>query len=104
MRWHRNQSIKERPLVWTQESGKKSMLLGVTMDKIVGMHVAEGRALLARLLEWSVQPAFQYRHQWQEGDLVIWDNCVALHRVIPFAATSGRMMHRTSIAGVERPN
>jgi len=65
------------------------------------MPLAEGRALLARLLEWTAQPAFTYRHQWQEGDLVIWDNCGALHRVIPYASDSGRTMHRTSVAGVE---
>jgi alpha-ketoglutarate-dependent taurine dioxygenase len=56
---------------------------------------------LARLLEWTAQPAFTYRHHWQEGDLVVWDNCGALHRVIPYSADSGRTMHRTSVAGVE---
>ena len=34
-------------------------------------------------------------------DLVVWDNCGALHRVLPYATDSGRMMHRTSVAGVE---
>ncbi|HET8881120.1 MAG TPA: TauD/TfdA family dioxygenase [Solimonas sp.] len=91
----------ERPLVWTHRSGRKSLLVGYTADTVVGMSLAEGRALLARLLEWTGQPAFSYRHHWQEGDLVIWDNCGALHRVIPYAADSGRMMHRTSVAGVE---
>jgi hypothetical protein len=33
------------------------------------------------------------------GDLVVWDNCGALHRVIPYAQDSGRKMHRTSVAG-----
>jgi alpha-ketoglutarate-dependent taurine dioxygenase len=91
----------ERPLVWTHKSGRKSLLIGYTADHVVGMSQAEGRALLARLLEWAGQPAFSYRHYWQEGDLVIWDNCGALHRVIPYAADSGRTMHRTSVAGVE---
>jgi alpha-ketoglutarate-dependent taurine dioxygenase len=57
--------------------------------------------LLARLLEWAAQPDFTYQHQWQEGDLVIWDNCGALHRVVPYSAGSGRLMHRTSVAGAE---
>jgi alpha-ketoglutarate-dependent taurine dioxygenase len=91
----------ERPLVWTHKSGRKSLLIGYTADHVVGMSKAEGRALLARLLEWAGQPAFSYRHYWQEGDLVIWDNCGALHRVIPYATDSGRTMHRTSVAGVE---
>jgi alpha-ketoglutarate-dependent taurine dioxygenase len=64
------------------------------------MPVYEGRALLARLLDWTAQPDFNYRHEWSVGDLVVWDNCGALHRVIPYAADSGRRMHRTSVAGV----
>jgi alpha-ketoglutarate-dependent taurine dioxygenase len=91
----------EQPLVWTRKSGRKSLIIGYTADEVVGRSRAEGRALLARLLEWTAQPAFTYRHQWQEGDLVIWDNTAALHRVIPYAADSGRTMHRTSVAGVE---
>jgi len=90
-----------QPLVWKRKSGRKSMLIGYTADYVIDMPQAEGRALLARLLEWTAQPAFTYRHQWQEGDLVLWDNCGALHRVIPYAADSGRTMHRTSVAGVE---
>lgn len=92
---------QEHPLVWTHKSGRKSLLIGYTADYVVGMSKAHGRALLARLLEWTAQPAFTYRHQWQEGDLAIWDNCGVLHRVIPYAADSGRRMHRTSVAGVE---
>ena len=42
-----------------------------------------------------------YSHEWQEGDLVIWNNSGVLHRVIPYDQNSGRMMHRTSLAGVE---
>jgi alpha-ketoglutarate-dependent taurine dioxygenase len=90
---------KERPLVYTHESGRKSLIVGSTADTIVGMELAYGRALIARLNEWATQPDFVYRHYWNEGDFVIWSNCGALHRVVPYAADSGRMMHRTSIAG-----
>jgi alpha-ketoglutarate-dependent taurine dioxygenase len=72
----------EHPLVWKRQSGRRTMLIGYTADSVVGMSQAEGRALLARLLEWTAQPAFTYRHHWQVGDLVIWDNTGALHRVV----------------------
>jgi alpha-ketoglutarate-dependent taurine dioxygenase len=97
----RREMKHEHPLVWTRKSGRKSLLIGYTADYVVDMPQAEGKALLARLLEWTAQPDFTYRHYWQEGDLVIWDNCGALHRVIPYSADSGRTMHRTSVAGVE---
>jgi alpha-ketoglutarate-dependent taurine dioxygenase len=99
-RWGRS-PVKEHPLVWTRRSGRKSLIVGNTAERIVGMPLPDGRALLARLLEWTAQPDFQYSHQWQEGDLVVWDNCGTLHRVVPYARDSGRTMHRTTIAGTE---
>ena len=94
----------ERPLVWKKPDGRKSLLIGYTADEVVGMTKAEGRALLIRLTEWAAQPAFAYTHDWSEGDLVVWDNCGALHRVIPYSSDSGRRMHRTSIAGSVIPD
>lgn len=94
-------SDTERPLVFTHADGHRSMLLGTTADRVVGMPIPEGRALLIRLTEWCCQPAYSLRHDWQEGDLVIWENTSGLHRAIPYDAESGRMMHRTSLSGTE---
>jgi alpha-ketoglutarate-dependent taurine dioxygenase len=91
----------EHPIVWARGNGTKSLVIGSTADQVIGMSQAEGRALLARLLDWTAQPAFTYRQNWEEGDCVIWDNTCSLHRVVPYAADSGRMMHRTTIAGLE---
>ncbi len=89
------------PLVWTRPNGVKSLVIGSTADRIEGLSQPEARSLLARLLDWTAQPDFSYRHKWEEGDCVIWDNTCALHRVVPYAPESGRMMHRTAIAGLE---
>jgi alpha-ketoglutarate-dependent taurine dioxygenase len=93
--------VKDHPIVWTHQDGRKSLVVGATTDRIPGLPLAEGRARLERLVEWTVQPERVYRHEWQEGDLVIWDNAGALHRVLPYDRASGRLMHRTSIAGSE---
>lgn len=90
------------PLVWTHRSGRKSLVLGTHADEVVGMSLPAGRSLLARLTEWAAQPDFTYRHEWQPGDFVIWNNCGAMHRVVPYDAGSGRTMHRTTIMGEER--
>jgi alpha-ketoglutarate-dependent taurine dioxygenase len=90
------------PLVWTQNDGRRSLVLGTHADEVVGMSVPDGRSLLARLTEWAAQPDFTYSHEWQEGDLVIWNNCGLMHRVVPYEADCGRMMHRTTIMGTER--
>jgi len=93
----------EQPLVWTHESGRKSLVLGVQVESIVGMDRVEARAMISRLLEWTTQPDFKYRHKWSKGDLVIWKNLGAMHRVIPYDASSGRLMHRTSLAQFKVP-
>jgi alpha-ketoglutarate-dependent taurine dioxygenase len=92
---------KRHPLVWTHRSGRKSLLLGSSADWVEGMEKNEGRALIAELQDWATQPRFVYRHEWQLGDMLMWDNCGSLHRVTPYAADSGRLMHRVTLVGEE---
>ncbi|MFV8816991.1 TauD/TfdA dioxygenase family protein [Haliea sp. E17] len=90
---------QEHPLVWNHANGRKSLLVGTHADRVTQLSLAEGRALLLRLLEWAGQREFTYRHDWSQGDFVVWNNCGSLHRVVPYDRNSGRMMHRTSVAG-----
>ena len=56
--------------------------------------------LVARLLEQTTRPERVYRHRWQVGDLVMWDNRCVLHRGRPWdSARHKRVMHRTTVAG-----
>jgi alpha-ketoglutarate-dependent taurine dioxygenase len=97
----RSRPSKEHPLVWTHQSGRRSLVLGATASHVVGMDRDEGRALLDDLLERSTTPKRIYRHQWEVGDLVIWDNRGVLHRACPYDAASPRDMHRTTLHGNE---
>lgn len=99
--WRARGSVKEHPLVWRHKTGRKSLVLGATAGYVVGLPAAAGRALLAKLEAHATRREIVYQHQWQVGDLVIWDNCGTMHRVIPYDASSGRMMHRTTLHGVE---
>jgi alpha-ketoglutarate-dependent 2,4-dichlorophenoxyacetate dioxygenase len=79
-------------------SGPNALYIAPYAEHIIGMAVAEGQALLAELIEFATQPRFVYRHTWQVGDLVIWDNRCTMHRATPFAATDHvRDMRRTTI-------
>ncbi len=60
-----------------------------------------GRALLDDLLEQATTPELVYRHEWEVGDLVIWDNRGVLHRALPYDSGSARDMHRCTLAGDE---
>jgi alpha-ketoglutarate-dependent 2,4-dichlorophenoxyacetate dioxygenase len=79
---------------------RRALFLGAHASHIAGMPVEEGRALLKELLEHVMRPEFCYRHEWQEGDLVIWDNRCVLHRATPFDTTRHkRLMQRTTVSG-----
>lgn len=99
--WWRRRPAKEHPLVWRHRSGRRSLVLGATTDHVVGMGRDEGRALLDDLLARSTTPERVYRHEWQVGDVVIWDNRGVLHRALPYDPASPRDMHRTTFAGDE---
>jgi alpha-ketoglutarate-dependent 2,4-dichlorophenoxyacetate dioxygenase len=89
-----------RPLVSLHlDTGRSSLLLGRHVRAIVGMADNDAQSLLSRLLEHGTSPPFVYRHQWAEGDLVVWDNRCLLHRVLPWPADQARAMARTTVAG-----
>lgn len=92
---------KQHPLVWRHQSGRKSLVLGATVERIVGLPDEESRAMVAKLTAHATRREIVYQHEWQIGDLVIWDNCGTMHRVIPYDPASGRMLHRTTLHGVE---
>ena len=92
---------KTHNLVWTHQSGRKSLVVGCHASHVVGMGQAEGRKLLQELLEWTTRPEFMYRHEWSRGDMLIWDNTGVLHRAEPYPVDSGRIMHRTTLMGEE---
>jgi alpha-ketoglutarate-dependent taurine dioxygenase len=97
----RQRPAKEHPLVWTHRSGRKSLVLGATADYVVGMDPDESRALLDDLLARATTAGRVYRHEWQVGDVVVWDNRGVLHRALPYDPDSPRDMHRTTFAGDE---
>jgi alpha-ketoglutarate-dependent 2,4-dichlorophenoxyacetate dioxygenase len=69
------------PLVQVDpRSGRKILFVGIHACEIEGMTIAEGRMLIADLLEHATQREFVYQHHWQVGDLVMWDNTATVHR------------------------
>lgn len=92
---------KAHNLVWTQISGRKSLVIGCSASHIEGMDRDAGEKLLHELLAWTTQSKFVYRHEWKPGDLLIWDNTGVLHRAEPYPLDSSRLMRRTTLLGEE---
>jgi alpha-ketoglutarate-dependent 2,4-dichlorophenoxyacetate dioxygenase len=73
------------PLVRTiPRSGRRSLYLASHASRVVDWPLPEGRLLLRDLIEHATQRQFVYRHVWNVGDLVIWDNRATMHRARPF--------------------
>ena len=80
-------------------NGRKSVMIGAHAKSVVGWPGDEGRALLDDLLERATRPENTYRHEWRQGDVIIWDNQAAVHRATEFDSTRHhRFMQRTTIS------
>ena len=97
------QAIGERelPLVWKHRSGRKSLILGCTAHRVLDVSPTKSAELLVGLREWATSEQFSYSHEWKVGDLVMWDNTGTMHRAEQYDLASGRMLHRTKLAGEE---
>ncbi len=94
------------PLVTTHaETGRRSLYLGRRRNAhIGGLTLAESESLLDELWQYATRDEFTWSHQWQAGDLVLWDNRCTMHRRDGFDPTSRRILHRTQIKGAGRPS
>ncbi|WP_038206921.1 TauD/TfdA dioxygenase family protein [Xenophilus azovorans] len=90
------------PAVWPLAdthpgSGRKVLFVGVHARQIIGWPTAESRMYLQDLLEHATQRERVYRHAWQVGDLVMWDNRSTLHRGRRYDIAERRELRRTTV-------
>ena len=89
-----------RPLVKVHPvTGRKSLFIGRHAFRIPGMDDAEAQTLLDQLLDFATQAPRTYAHQWQAGDIMIWDNRCILHRACPYDYSEPRVMRHVRVAG-----
>jgi alpha-ketoglutarate-dependent taurine dioxygenase len=92
----------DHPLVRTHpETALKALYLGNHASHIQGLPEAEGKAMLAALLEHATQRQFVYAHRWRQGHLVVWDNRCLLHRAAANYEMGKyrRILHRSVVRG-----
>jgi taurine dioxygenase len=88
------------PLVQVHpETGRKILYFngGQVLD-IVGVRHAESEDIIARLKAHTESADGDYRHKWQVGDVVIWDNRCSIHTATgDYPVNERRTMWRTTI-------
>lgn len=67
-----------------------------------GMTPKEGENLITFLYQHSLAQHAMYRHRWQVGDLVMWDNRCALHAAVYDHGDQPRTLYRVMCEG-EQP-
>ena len=80
------------------ETGERSLYLDwTTTVGIDYMDTASALALLDEVYDSATSEEFVYAHQWQVGDLVLWDNGFTMHRRTPFDPGARRLMKRLTM-------
>ena len=81
------------------ETGRKSLYINPThVIRIQGMSEVDGDRLLSELYWYMLQPNAEYRHKWQVGDIVLWDNRCTVHSAAGGNPADERRVHwRTTI-------
>ena len=89
-----------QPIVYAHPlTGKKSLFLDPTCTiGIEGMADADAAALIDKLVAACTQPHQVYKHKWQVGDVILWDNACTMHRRDEYESVQRRFLKRTTIA------
>ena len=93
------------PIVRTHpETGRKALYISHpdTVPSFENMIDAESRPILDYLYVHCPKQDRCYRHIWQPGDVVMWDNRSTMHYAVHDHGDAERVMHRVTIAG-DRP-
>ena len=64
-----------------------------------GVDASTSQRIIAALYRHSTKASKLYRHQWQTGDLLVWDNRVTMHRADHGSFLEERILHRGMVRG-----
>ena len=67
------------------------------------MDGVESQQILNQLYDLAKVPEYQYRHNWKNNTLVIWDNRSTQHYAVHDYFPKKRYMQRVTITGREQP-
>lgn len=88
------------------DNGRKYLYLNpVRMEAIIGMPDDAALTLIGELMAHATQKKYEYRHQWQYGDMVIWDNRSVMHQAnADYDMNETRRLYRIMIKGQLHPS
>ena len=95
----------KHPIIRTHpENHRKAIFFHpIKTDYLTGYTPEETKQLFADILIEGIKEEFVYYHQWNDGDMLVWDNRQAMHRAMhDYDPEEKRQMYRLLIEG-DRP-
>jgi len=91
----------QHPLVRTHPlTHEKILYLNIAYElEFVDVPYKIGNELFSRLYEHIINLSYKYEHQWNNGDLVFWDNRATIHYRPSFDSSIRRVLKRVTIGG-----
>lgn len=81
------------PAVWQNPvNGAEAVYVASHVCGVVGMAQKDAMAFVDDLVARCTQPRYVYTHQWQPGDVLIWDQRAVLHRGTPWPVDQARRL------------
>jgi taurine dioxygenase len=96
-----NAQPQSHPVVRTHPvTGRKSLFVNPLFTQhFEDMSPEESKGLLEYLYNHLTRYEFVYRHRWQAGDVVMWDNRCTMHYAVHDYGDAKRVLHRTTVVG-----
>ena len=97
---YHDKPVPVRPMVKVHpETGAENLLVGRHAHEVSGLSEDESVALVDRINEAACTDDRVHYHQWEVGDVVVWDNRRLMHRATEFDLSNPRRIWHTRIAG-----
>jgi len=81
-------------------TGRRALYVNRLMTAgIEGLDRAESDAILEELFAIAEDGAICYEHEWQPGDLLMWDNHASIHMRTDFPREERRLLRRCTVSG-----
>jgi alpha-ketoglutarate-dependent taurine dioxygenase len=82
-------------VIHTNNAGKTGLFFPfLQISHFVGMTKEESKDLINELADYTVQEKYCYHHDWQDGDLVISEQWLGIHKRWRFEKIATRLLHR----------
>jgi alpha-ketoglutarate-dependent taurine dioxygenase len=92
-----------RSVVHTNIAGKTGLFFPFNqIAKFVGMTEEESKKIIEPMSEYITQEKYCYHHDWQDGDIVISEQWLGVHKRWAFKNIEQRMLHRCEMEFVDQ--